>query len=203
MSMNRAFAEDQKQSTTRNIYRQWSFDLTKGPLRVSEYYDKLSNSYRELYMTEQKAKHQKVLELIGNNTFGTFLDIGSGTGELLYEVESRSAMTIGLDLSKGMLERSRVLVSARKTDLVIGDARHLPFRDCSVDCVVSVSVADEQSASSVLHEATRVARPQAATILSVFHPTERTPSCIQWDRAEHPERCALSPRETLYFWQRT
>lgn len=89
-------------------------------------------------------QRKRVVELIGNVAGGTVLDVGCGTGRnfaLLRQAVGEHGRVIGLDCSKGMLERARRRIEQggwRNVELVLGDAVTLAEIDEPVDAVVSV-----------------------------------------------------------------
>lgn len=95
---------------------------------MTEYYDKLSRGYDELYGAEQRAKHELLSDWL-KLLKGSVLDIGSGTG-IINEFIKPDVLT---DSSFGMLSRAE---GAR----VVCDARFLPFRDKSFDNITCFTV---------------------------------------------------------------
>lgn len=63
------------------------------------------------------------------------LDPFCGTGGILIEGELLGMQTVGSDFDPFMIRGSRI--NAKKTDLFLGDATALPFRDQAVDTVVT------------------------------------------------------------------
>ncbi len=88
--------------------------------------------------------HNKVVEelvkLISN---GPLLDIGCGTASILVKTAKRKTtrLLVGLDISKTML--SIALENLKQThtddyvDLILGDAHKLPFRNKSIEVILS------------------------------------------------------------------
>jgi len=102
---------------------------------TARYYDAISRGYDELYGEEQKRKYSVGLKLLKPGW--RVLDVGCGTA-LLAERVSES-FYVGLDVSKGMLNKAM----KRKrglAELVLGDARSLPFRSSSFDSCYSFTV---------------------------------------------------------------
>jgi ubiquinone/menaquinone biosynthesis C-methylase UbiE len=78
-----------------------------------------------------------VVEMLAISDSETLLDVGTGTGAVLREVErlpAPPARRIGVDASGPMLARARAAV-APETELLHADARALPLADASVDVV--------------------------------------------------------------------
>ncbi len=78
-----------------------------------------------------------IVEKMGN---GTILDLGSGTGYLSIEIAKRSPglQVYGIDLSRQMVKIARH--HAKGVDnarFVFGNAAKLPFKDSSIDLVIS------------------------------------------------------------------
>ena len=97
-------------------------------------YDVTADSYDQLYYEEQLAKYRVALSKIRLEENDRILDAGCGTC-LLYEylINERSSFNyyVGLDLSKGMIEKcleKKTHIDAR-VDLVLGDIRRPPLRE--------------------------------------------------------------------------
>lgn len=90
---------------------------------MSEYYDKLSRGYDELYGDEQRRKHDFLFDWL-ESLDGSVLDVGSGTG-IINEFINPDVLT---DSSFEMLLRA-------DGPRVVSDARFLPFKNKSFDNV--------------------------------------------------------------------
>lgn len=94
----------------------------------------------------------------------TLLDVGTGTGAVLREVERlavQPARAIGVDVSKPMLARARATLSPG-TELLVADARALPLADASVDvatCAYLLHLLPTTARAAVLRELHRVLAP--------------------------------------------
>ena len=78
-----------------------------------------------------------IVEKMGN---GTILDLGSGTGYLSVEIArgATSLQVYGIDLSKQMVKIARRHAKGvHNAQFVFGNAANLPFKDNSIDLVVS------------------------------------------------------------------
>ena len=93
-----------------------------------------------------------VAEKMGN---GIILDLGSGTGYLAIEIARRSPslQVYGIDLSRQMVKIARR--QARGVDnaqFVFGNAAELPFKDSSIDLVVSTGASHHWKAPRLVFE---------------------------------------------------
>ena len=93
---------------------------------------------------------QKLIRLYSKK--GLNLDIGCGTGLVLCCLP---AHTVGLDINKWALERAKI--HAPKTQLILADADHLPFRRSVFSTVTLFEVLEHMdNPRHVLEEACRV-----------------------------------------------
>ena len=93
-----------------------------------------------------------IVEKMGN---GTILDLGSGTGYLSVEIArgATSLQVYGIDLSKQMVKIARR--HAKGVDnarFVFGNAAKLPFKDNSIDLVVSTGASHHWKAPHMVFE---------------------------------------------------
>lgn len=104
----------------------------------SEYWDKeraedYSNSSRIEEIQRQMT--ERCIDLLGKK--GTnILDIGCGCGFSLDVLEEKGFDSVGLDISRPMLEISW---QKGQKELVEADFRDIPFQDCSFGSIISVS----------------------------------------------------------------
>lgn len=115
---------------------------------VLTWYDELGSGYDELYLEEQLSKY----EVIASRTFlkevtgsvRVVLDVGCGTGGMIAFLKSlqTTAIYVGLDLSPSMCELTRKRLNELSVlgDVVAGDLLTPPFRDCTADLVLSITV---------------------------------------------------------------
>ena len=103
---------------------------------------------------------EDIVAKIGN---GTILDLGSGTGYLSIEIAKRSPslQVYGIDLSRQMVKIARR--HAKGIDnarFVFGNAAKLPFKDNSIDLVISTGASHHwKTPRLVFDECYRVLKP--------------------------------------------
>ncbi len=99
------------------------------------------------------------------------LDLGCGTGRYL-RLASRDAAVVGLDLSRGMLERARRQTSGSLgAQWVQASVEHMPFGSQTFDRIVSGLVLDHVGDLSAFFRGIAVAlRPGGRVILTAVHP---------------------------------
>lgn len=70
---------------------------------------------------------------------GKTLDVGCGTGRLLLSLGGKRLDLIGVDMDREFVYATRDKLKERKmdVDLIVADARRLPFRDAAFDSVFS------------------------------------------------------------------
>ncbi len=98
--------------------------------RAALKYDSLTDLHRQIA--------GKLIEQINRErTFGFILDIGMGTGWLTQQIKNiyPQAQVIGLDFAAGMINHVRK--KGNGIDLVLADARQLPFKESMMDLIVS------------------------------------------------------------------
>ena len=111
--------------------------------RVGLYWDRRSQTYdRNVYKSQSAAEHfwKSILKTeIGTEKNLDILDVGTGTGFLALLFAELGHKVTGIDISKGMLEKSRCNAeSLRSTvNFMHGDAENLPFDDRSFNIVMN------------------------------------------------------------------
>lgn len=109
------------------------------------------------------------------------LEIGIGTGVVGLGLSRLGRAVIGIDMSPAMLARAQARLG---TNLVLGDARRLPFSDASIEHAVSVWVVHAvEPPEALFAEGARVLRPGGRYLVC---PTNRI-------RADDPIAPILEP----------
>jgi ubiquinone/menaquinone biosynthesis C-methylase UbiE len=136
---------------------------------TQSYYDRFSPSYeRERHRGYHRLIDDLELELV--RRYGTGRDIfeaGCGTGLLLAEAARVGRSAVGLDLSRGMLERAR----ERGLSIVQGSLTQVPLPDACVDLVYSMKVlAHVPAIREAIAELARITRPGGHLLLEFYNP---------------------------------
>jgi demethylmenaquinone methyltransferase/2-methoxy-6-polyprenyl-1,4-benzoquinol methylase len=94
------------------------------------------------------------------------LDLATGTGDLAIEIARThpGATVIGLDPSEQMLAIARAKLTRRgladRVSLIVGDAQHLPQRNCEIDAAtIAFGIRNVPDRAAALRELARVVRP--------------------------------------------
>jgi len=101
------------------------------------------------------------------------LDLGCGTGNAALLAAQNGARVTGIDPSPRLLGVGRDEAARRRLDVsfIRGDATALPFRDGSVDAIISVfGVIFAPDAAAAAAEMTRVLAPNGRLVLSAWLP---------------------------------
>ena len=98
--------------------------------RSKNHFEKTSSHYSDTYAGKYTAPiHDALGRELNGITFTTLLDVGCGTGTFLSKMFNRfGAKVAGIDISAGMIEKSRELLGDR-ADLRVGDSEHLPWNN--------------------------------------------------------------------------
>ena len=132
-----------------------------------------SNYSNELGKYTEPMHYSLIIELEGRS-FKTLLDVGCGNGIFLSMVLNKYDVEVsGIDISPGMIEKSKELLDSR-ADLKVGDSEYLPWDDRSFDVITcSASFHHYPNPELVLKEMKRVLRPDGILMITdPFTPNE-------------------------------
>ena len=98
-----------------------------------------------------------------------YLDAGCGTGNFLTLI--KDAYIIGVDISKEMLLKAKTKLRRRNNcEVVLADIQHLPFKNSSLDAIVSINVLYQlPEPNKFIEESYRVLKVDGLFILSTPH----------------------------------
>ncbi|GAA4400083.1 class I SAM-dependent methyltransferase [Tsukamurella soli] len=116
--------------------------------------------------------HEADAGLLGDVRGKTVLEVGCGSAPCARWLAGRGAHVVGVDISRGMLDRGRPLVQGGNPLLVQAGAEDLPIADGVVDVACSAfgAVPFVADSARVMREVARVLRPGGAFVFSVNHP---------------------------------
>lgn len=114
----------------------------------------------------------RVIDLMGTVRRLNVADVGCGTGRHTQWLAAAGASVIGLDFSRGMLEKARSKPGCAKVDFRQHDlAAPLPFADGELDRIVCGLVLEHvPDLGFVFGEFRRVLRPGGFAVVSNLHP---------------------------------
>jgi ubiquinone/menaquinone biosynthesis C-methylase UbiE len=168
-------------------------DSPIGAERLQAIYDRTAAFYDALVAADQVKAKTRALELLQRRPEERLLEVGVGTGWLFERVVSASGRegVFGLDVAPGMLAvaRERLFRDAglSRPPLLLADARRLPFRPHSFDCLLSTHTLEVMSAEDIgltLLELRRVLRPGGRLVCLNLTPGEGEDAATteEWQR---------------------
>jgi ubiquinone/menaquinone biosynthesis C-methylase UbiE len=169
-------------------WRETVLEAKHPPERMPGIYTRLAPVY-ELWAraTESKAR-RRILKLASVRPGEDVLEVATGTGAQLARLAgaNRGGRTVGVEISTGMLARSRRTLEQSglaEVELIEGSALELPLPDESFDLVVNSYMLDllpRDAIPRALAEFRRVLRPGGRLVLSNMTKGERRRERI-WD----------------------
>ena len=144
-------------------------------MRISKVYDVLAPVYGRIVPGLYELATSRAAQRLSAGAPATILEVGVGPGHILTAVgcRNKSAMAVGVDVSKGMLNQSKRTLKKRNVQakLVLGDAVQLPFRDGSFEGVVTSFLLDLFRAEQIpdaLREMCRVLAPGGRIVVATL-----------------------------------
>ena len=108
-----------------------------------------------------RGKLMLACELFRDRSPGRLLDLGCGSGNLVYELAQLGNRVVGLDLNRRAVLFSKDRCQGLRAQFVVGDGVKLPFSDHQFDATVIMEVIEhlsEQAGKHVLQELRRVTK---------------------------------------------
>jgi ubiquinone/menaquinone biosynthesis C-methylase UbiE len=135
--------------------------------RSKSHFDEMSSDYSNELGKYTEPMHYSLIKELEGRSFKTLLDVGCGNGIFLSMVLNKFDVEVsGIDISPGMIEKSKELLDSR-ADLKVGDSEHLPWNDGSFDVVTcSASFHHYPNPELVLKEMRRVLRPDGILMIA-------------------------------------
>jgi len=110
-------------------------------------FDEKARHYDEWYQTPlgelvDRIEKEAVYSYLEPREGESILEIGCGTGNYALDLAARGVKVTAVDISPAMLERAREKARALglEVELLLADARRLPFPDCSFDKALAVTL---------------------------------------------------------------
>ena len=153
--------------------------------QVAEMFDNISEKYdflnHFLSMGIDKLWRKKAIKIIGQKNPKEILDIATGTGDFAIEaLKLNPKKIVGVDISKGMLEKGKIKVKKIKAENIIslsyGDSEDLPFDSDSFDAItVGFGVRNFEHLEKGLGEMLRVLKPNGTACILEFSKPKKFP----------------------------
>ncbi len=144
-------------------------------MRISKVYDVLAPVYGRVVPGLYELATSRAAQRLSAGGPATILEVGVGPGHILAAVgrRNRSALAVGVDVSRGMLNQSKRRLKKRNVQakLVLGDAVQLPFRDGSFEGVVTSFLLDlfrQEQIPDALREMCRVLAPGGRIVVATL-----------------------------------
>jgi ubiquinone/menaquinone biosynthesis C-methylase UbiE len=135
--------------------------------RSKSHFDEMSSDYSNELGEYTEPMHYALIKELDGKNFKMLLDVGCGSGIFLSMVLNKFDVKVsGIDISPGMIEKSKELLDGR-ADLKVGDSEHLPWNDRSFDVVTcSASFHHYPSPEFVLKEMKRVLKADGILMIA-------------------------------------
>lgn len=138
--------------------------------QIERQFDRAAATYDSVASVQRQMADQLLLE-IPAQLDGPLVDLGCGTGDLLYKLSERTSATnlTGIDISSAMLEQTRHRVPGAQA--IKADLAALPLDDNSCRWAVSNAAIQWCDSKAVFSELRRVLQPGGRAFISTFGPS--------------------------------
>ena len=131
---------------------------------------------RSLHVREENVE-QAMLSMLGNGSFNSLVDLGTGTGRILALLAPRAQQAVGVDSSREMIAIARANVEReqlRHAQIRHGDIYALPFQNAAADLITVHQVLHFlEDPLRALVEARRILAPEGRLLIVDFAPHQR------------------------------
>ena len=127
------------------------------------HYDRQAAIYDVLYVGEQDAKIEDILDHTELGSKEVVLDMGCGTGFLFRHISKHVGFLVGIDLSQRALQEAKKHTkNTQNIVLVRADADNTPFPDSTFDKVFAITLLQNMpDPAKTITEMKRISKPQA------------------------------------------
>jgi ubiquinone/menaquinone biosynthesis C-methylase UbiE len=170
------------------------------------FYNKIAGVYDMLAERSERPVREAGLKMLGVRSGERMLEIGFGTGHCLVELARAvgpSGRVFGIDLSDNMVRAAEKLVRdeglEERTELVCGDALHLPYEAESVDGIFmsfTLELFDTPEILKVLAECRRVLKTGGRIVVVGMSRTSRgglVTEVFEWTHRHFPNYLDCRP----------
>lgn len=131
-------------------------------------YNQSAAVYDAQYYEEQEAKIKTALANITIKKEDFILDVGCGTALLFPHLAQKTKFMVGVDVSKGILEKAKTRVKLfQNSAIVLADSDFLPFKAATFRFAFAITVLQNTPQPfRTLGEMKRVTKKQASVVVS-------------------------------------
>ncbi len=150
-------------------------DRAEAAQRYFAVHAEMWDSIRSLHVADTEVE-RAIGRALDQNSLGTLVDIGTGTGRMIELFGPRAGEAIGIDRSSEMLRLARVKLESAgiRSSLRQGDMYALPLGDDCADCIIIHQVLHYAHApADAIAEAARVLAPGGTLLVVDFAAHER------------------------------
>lgn len=140
--------------------------------RIRAIYSRWAFAYDAFAWLTERSSLDRALQMSGLEDGESFLEVAVGTGVAFSSALrcNPNGRNVGVDLTEAMLRRARAKAerTGSRFEMVVGDARSLPFEDATFDLVMNnnmLGLVPDADIPPILAEMSRVLRPGGRLVL--------------------------------------